>query len=139
MIEHQIKIRVRYAETDQMQFVYYGNYAAYFEVARVELLRKMGLSYKQIEEMGIWMPVMEYQVQYKNPARYDDELTIQVKVKEMPSSRMIFEYVTLCGELLINTAQTTLVFVDKVSQRPVRCPKALKEVIEKNWRPSPLR
>ncbi len=133
MIEHQINIRVRYAETDQMQFVYYGNYAAYFEVARVELLRKMGLSYKQIEEMGIWMPVMEYQVLYKNPARYDDELTIQVKVKEMPSSRMIFEYVTLCGELLINTAQTTLVFVDQVSQRPVRCPQALKEVIQKNW------
>jgi len=136
MIEHQINIRVRYAETDQMQFVYYGNYAAYFEVARVELLRKMGLSYKQIEEMGIWMPVMEYYVQYKNPARYDDELTIHVMVKEMPSSKMIFEYVTHCGDVIINTALTTLVFVDQESQRPVRCPQPLKAVIEKNWIPS---
>ena len=129
MIQHEVQIRVRYAETDQMQFVYYGNYAAYFEVARVELLRKMGLSYKAIEDMGIWMPVMNFQIDYHLPARYDDVLDIHVEVREMPSSRMVFHYQTLCEGNLINTAQTTLVFVDQQTNRPVRCPQALKEVL----------
>jgi acyl-CoA thioester hydrolase len=133
MIQHEVQIRVRYAETDQMQFVYYGNYAAYFEVARVELLRKMGLSYKAIEDMGIWMPVMNFQIDYHQPARYDDLLNISVAVREMPSSRMIFHYQTHCQDRLINTAVTTLVFVDQQSQRPVRCPEPLKSVITQNW------
>jgi acyl-CoA thioester hydrolase len=134
MVEHEVSLRVRYAETDQMQFVYYGNYAAYFEVARVELLRKLGLSYKQLEDMGIWMPVMEYHVQYKYPAKYDDVLSIKVAVKEMPSSKMIFEYITQCDDKLINTAYTTLVFVDQSTSRPVRCPQLLKDILKDNWK-----
>lgn len=137
MLEHEVNIRVRYAETDQMQFVYYGNYAAYFEVARVELLRKLGLSYKQLEDMGIWMPVMEYHVNYKFPARYDDDLSIVVAVREMPSSKMIFEYTTKCGEQLINTAYTTLVFVDQATSRPIRCPQVLTDVIKAQWKHQP--
>ena len=80
MIEHSISIRVRYAETDAMNFVYYGNYATYFEVARVELMRHLGLSYRAIEEMGIWMPVVDFHIHYFKPAQYDDEVVIKVKV-----------------------------------------------------------
>ena len=134
MIQYEVQIRVRYAETDQMQYVYYGNYAAYFEVARVELLRKLGLSYKSLEEMGIWMPVMDFSIEYKAPARYDDVLDIKVMVNEMPSSRMIFLYETYCEGRCLNLAKTTLVFVDQTTQRPVRCPQELSSIIKSEWK-----
>ncbi len=122
-------IRVRYAETDAMKYVYYGNYATYFEVARVELLRSYGLSYRELEEMGVWMPVKDFQIAYKLPALYDDELIIDVEVKSFPESRMVFEYVTRRGDQILNTASTTLVFVSSKTGRPMRCPDALREII----------
>ena len=76
---HETKVRVRYGETDQMGYCYYGNYAQYFEVGRVEALRSLGCSYKALEDQGIMLPVSEYNVKYKRPAYYDDELTIQTK------------------------------------------------------------
>lgn len=133
MIEHSISIRVRYAETDAMNFVYYGNYATYFEVARVELMRYLGLSYRAIEEMGIWMPVVDFHIQYFKPAQYDDEVVIKVKVDEFPSSRMIFKYETYIDGVCINKAETTLVFVNALSKKPQRCPQVLTEKIKAHW------
>lgn len=129
MLKSSSLIRVRYAETDAMKYVYYGNYATYFEVARVELLRTYGLSYRELEEIGVWMPVKDFQISYKLPALYDDELTIEVEVKSLPESRMVFDYITRRGEQILNTASTTLVFVSAASGRPVRCPDALMAVI----------
>ena len=73
---HQIQIRVRYSETDQMRFVYHGNYAQYFEMGRVEWLRNKGVSYKLMEESGIALPIVSMNINYKKPARYDELLTI---------------------------------------------------------------
>ena len=133
MINHSISIRVRYAETDAMNFVYYGNYATYYEVARVELMRQLGLSYRAIEEMGIWMPVVDFHIQYFKPAQYDDEVVINVKVDELPSSRMIFKYETLLDGVCINQGETTLVFVNAESKKPQRCPEILTEKIKAHW------
>src|SRR3954462_7997031 len=92
MLSHEIQVRVRYSETDQMSYVYYGNYAVYLEVARVETFRKIGFSYKALEEAGVMMPVLEYKTKYIRPARYDDLLTIKVMVKTNPGVRIHFEY-----------------------------------------------
>jgi acyl-CoA thioester hydrolase len=129
MLKSSSKIRVRYAETDAMKYVYYGNYAIYFEVARVELLRVYGMSYRELEDLGVRMPVRDFHVEYKLPAMYDDELTIEVEVKSLPESRMVFDYVTRRGDQVLNTASTTLVFVSALSGRPMRCPDALMNVI----------
>jgi len=133
MIENTTVIRVRYAETDAMNFVYYGNYATYFEVARVELMRNLGLSYRSIEAMGVWMPVIDFHIQYFKPAQYDDEVVIKVKVDELPTSKMIFKYETYLDNVCINKAETTLVFVNSETKKPQRCPDLLQEKIKSNW------
>lgn len=119
MIEHKCKIRVRYSETDQMSYVYYGNYASYYEVARVEMLRSLGTSYREMEESGIMMPVLELKCKYIKPAYYDEELTISVKILEKPQTRIKFHYEIFNEkEELINMGETTLVFVDVKRNRP---------------------
>jgi acyl-CoA thioester hydrolase len=119
MIEHICKIRVRYSETDQMGYVYYGNYASYYEVARVEMLRSLGTSYKEMEENGIMMPVLELKSKYIKPAYYDEELKISVKILEKPQTRIKFQYEIFNEkEELINIGETTLVFVDIKKNRP---------------------
>ncbi len=126
MYTHKTKVRVRYAETDQMKYAYYGVYAQYFEVGRVELLRSLGVTYKSIENLGFILPVVNYNIDYKKPAFYDDELTIESTIKETPSIKIIFNYRTLNekGEIL-NTAETTLVFVDSKTGKPCQCPEIL--------------
>lgn len=121
VFEH--KVRVRYAETDQMGYVYYGNYAAYYEVARTEMLRVTGISYKDLEAMGIMMPVTEMHTKYHSPAKYDELITIRVTIKERPSVRIIFNYEIFdeSGKLL-NTGVTQLVFVDMEKNRPCKPP-----------------
>jgi acyl-CoA thioester hydrolase len=84
MYTSEMQIRVRYAETDQMNVVYHGNYAQYFEVGRVESLRRLGLTYKEVEATGVIMPVIEWTAKFLRPARYDDLLTIKTTLKEMP-------------------------------------------------------
>lgn len=123
MFESEFKIRVRYSETDQMGFVYYGNYAQYYEVARVEALRSIGASYKELEKSGIMMPVVQMNISFRKPAHYDDELKIITKVCKMPSVKMQFFYEIYCKDILINTAETILVFVDKNTMRPCHCPE----------------
>lgn len=132
MFEHRTTIRTRYSEVDRMGYVYYGNYATYFEVARVEAMRKLGLDYVELEDAGIMMPVVQYEISYKKPAFYDEELTIITKVRKVPRSRVDFEYETYNakGELL-NTAMTQLVFVSKENMRPQRAPKILMDAVER--------
>ena len=123
MYQSEIQIRVRYAETDQMGYVYYGNYASYFEVARVETLRNLGFSYKAIEESGIILPVLSYAVRYIKPAYYDDLLTIKVRINEVPMARIKFDYETYNqNDELINVADTTLVFINKKTNKPCAAP-----------------
>lgn len=131
MYSSETTLRVRYAETDQMGYVYYGNYAQYFEVGRVEALRKLGLSYREMEEDGIIMPVLSFSVGYKKPALYDDLLTIKTSIPELPQMRIRFVYETRNekGELL-NTGETTLVFIDRSSGKPVRPPAAFLEKLK---------
>jgi acyl-CoA thioester hydrolase len=130
MFSKEVKVRVRYAETDRMGYVYYGNYATYFEVARVEAMRELGMSYRQLEDDGVMLPVSEFGVKYKKPAFYDDEITIKVTIKSKPSVRFDFYYETFNekGELL-NTAFTQLVFVNKSTGRPMLIPENLNELI----------
>jgi acyl-CoA thioester hydrolase len=125
MYSTETAIRVRYAETDRMGFCYYGNYAQYFEVARVESLRSLGFSYKKLEDQGILLPVVSFNIEYKKPAFYDDELIIKCNVRELPSVKITFDYETYRGDTLLNEASTTLVFVKSEDNKPTRIPQEL--------------
>ena len=130
MITHDVTdIRVRYSDTDQMGIVYYGNYARFYEIGRVETLRHLGLSYKALEADGISMPVYDLQSRFFRPARYDDLLTVRVTIPQLPKTRFMFTYEVFNqdGELL-NTGQTTLVFVRSATGRPCTAPPELVEV-----------
>ena len=126
----EIQLRVRYGETDQMGYCYYGNYAQYFEVGRVEALRGLGMSYKVVEEKGFMLPVSSFSVKYIAPAYYDDLLTITTRIIDLKGVRLYFEYdiKNEKGEL-ISTADTTLVFVDKKTMRPTSPPEDFKALI----------
>ncbi len=131
MYTYAIQIRVCYADTDQMGYVYYGNYARYYEIGRVEALRNLGFSYKELEASGIMMPVYEHFSKYLQPARYDDLLTVKVFVKAMPKVRMIFEYeIYNENNILLNTGITTLVFINQQNQRPCPVPAKLAQKLE---------
>jgi acyl-CoA thioester hydrolase len=131
MFRFETKIRVRYGEVDQMGYVYYGNYALYYEVARVESLRYLGVTYKEIEETGIIMPVLESQSKFIEPASYDEDLKIVTTICEKPRARIRFDYeIYSQGNKLIHKGETTLVFVDKVTKKPCRPPAILQKVLQ---------
>lgn len=131
MISNDIQVRVRYAETDQMGYVYYGNYATYFEVARVELLRSIGFTYKKLEEEGIMLPVFDFSIKYFKPAFYDELLTIKTKVEYNDGARILFHYETLNESgVTLNKAETTLVFIDRKTNRPTSMPDEMKMVFQ---------
>lgn len=131
MYQSETTVRVRYGETDQMGYVYYGFYAMYYEVARVESLRKLGMTYKEIEAMGIIMPVLENHSRYFAPGRYDEVLRIVTTIKEKPTVKIRFEYDIYNEEnKLINHGETLLAFIDKKSNRPCRPPQAMADVLE---------
>lgn len=135
MFKSETKIRVRYAETDQMGYCYYGNYAQYFEVARVEALRSLGVTYKTMEENGIWLPVVDFSIKYLQPAYYDEELTILTNVVKEPTIRIFFTYETYNEKKeKINFGETSLVFLDKKLKKPVNCPKNLREKLKKYFK-----
>lgn len=130
MYQHETKIRVRYAETDQMGFVYYGNYATYYEVARVEALRALGISYKSMEETGVLLPVLENYSKFIRPAKYDDLLTVRLYLKKKPETRITFEYEIFNeAENLLNLGKTTLVFLDRGTGKPVSAPEFIMDVL----------
>ena len=124
MYSFETKLRVRYGETDQMGYVYYGVYAQYYEVGRVELLRSLGISYRELEEEGFALPVVNFEINYKKAAHYDDELTIRTTIKELPSARVEFHYETFNeGKELLNFGRVVLVFVEKKSKKPCFTPE----------------
>ena len=126
MFSHQTKIRVRYAETDKMGYVYYGNYATYFEVARVEALRSLGVNYKEMEDSGVMLPVLSYFTKFFKPAFYDEELTIKLYIKELPKARIHFYFETFnSSDIKINEAEVVLVFVDMQKNKPCSAPEGL--------------
>ena len=126
MYSHKINIRVRYSETDKMGFVYYGIYAQYYEVGRVELLRSLGFSYKSLEDFGYELPVVSFKINYKRPAFYDDEIIIKTSISETPSSKITFDYecFNIDGSL-INNGQVVLVFVNRDTKKPCKPPQII--------------
>lgn len=127
----EIQIRVRYGETDQMGIVYHGNYPLYLEMGRIEWLRKMGVSYKQMEEDGIMLPVISLALNYKIPAHYDDVINVKTQLKKRPSAKIEFEYeITNEKGQIITTAEVVLAFVDMKTNRPVRAPQYILDIID---------
>lgn len=123
--------RVRYADVDQMGYMYYGNYARLYEIGRVEALRNLGLNYKEMEESGVMMPVYENYSRFIQPTKYDELLTIRVVVEEMPKTRFKFKYEILNEELKkVHTGATTLVFINMQTNRLTVCPDAIRTVLQ---------
>ena len=130
MFEHQIKFRVLYSDTDKMGYMYYGQYAKYLEMGRVEALRSLGLSYKSMEDAGVMLPVLDLKLKYLKPLFYDDEVTITTKVCDMPGTRIYFEYELKNPEGELTTlAETTLVSID-VNGKPCMIPENFKSKIK---------
>jgi len=126
------EIRVRYGETDQMGFVYYGNYALYLEQGRTDWLRKMGFSYKELETQNILLPVTQFSINYHAPGRYDDLLLIETTLVKMPGVKIQFSYAIFNeDQKQLITAETTLAFVDKNTMKITPAPEYLIEAIAK--------
>lgn len=131
LFSDQIELRVRYAETDQMGIVYYGNYAQYFEVGRVEWLRKLGVSYKSMEEEGLLLPVLSLNVSFKKSARYDDVIKVKTQLVKIPSATIEFDYeITNEAGDVLTLGNTVLVFMDINRNRPTRCPQYLLDKLQ---------
>jgi len=133
MYSHSVIYRVCYADTDQMGYMYYGNYARLYEIARVETLRSLGVSYKSLEDIGIGLPVYDNYSKFHAPALYDDLLTVNCFIDQLPSARIIFNYQIVNQEnKLINEGKTTLVFMNLEDKKIIRVPdkilSALKSV-----------
>ena len=132
MYSAETKIRVRYGETDQMGYLYYGYYALYYEVGRAEAIRELGFTYKQMEDMGIMMPVAELNAKYYRPAKYDDLITVKTILKELPDGPKISFHSELYneGNELLNVGITTLVFYDPANKTKTTMPQALVEKLK---------
>lgn len=129
--KHETTLRVRYSETDQMGVVYHGNYAQFFEAGRTEWLRSIGITYKSMEDTGIMLPLISLSCNFKKPALYDDLLTVTSILIKKPSVRIEFNYeITNQNNELICTGNTTLVFVNKDTRKPIKCPNYLLEKLD---------
>lgn len=128
MKSHDSFVKVRYAETDQMGVVYHGNYAQYLEIARIDWLEALGISYRKMEEEGVMLPVYELKLQFKKSAKFDEMLRIETTISEKPTVRIHFFYkIFNPDEELVTTAETTLIFMDTRRNKPIRCPAYLLE------------
>lgn len=132
MYESTTEVRVRYGETDQMGYLYYGYYALYYEVGRAEAIRQLGFTYRELEEMGIMMPVVDLHAQYYRPALYDDLITVKTILKELPEAHKIHFHSELYNEQkqLLNKGVTTLVFYDPTTKQKVNMPDELKNRLQ---------
>jgi acyl-CoA thioester hydrolase len=128
MFSYDHKIRVRYGETDKMGYVYYGFYSLYYEEARTETMRQLGLTYRELEKDGIMMPVSKMNVKYIRPAMYDEVITVRTIIREQPTSRITFEY-EIYNEArdLINIGTTELAFIHQSNLKPLRAPRELTD------------
>lgn len=114
---------MRYAETDQMGVVYHGNYAQYLELGRIEWLDALGISYKKMEKEGIMLPVHNLSITFKKSAVFDDQIRVETSLRKIPTARIIFDYkIFNKQEDLLTVASTELVFINKNTNRPIRCP-----------------
>ena len=129
LIYDEIQIRVRYGETDQMGVVYHGNYALYLEMGRIEWLRKLGISYKKMEENGIMLPVVSMPLNFKKSACYDDLINVKTQLKNRPTAKIEFDY-EITGEdgQIIALANVVLAFIDMKTNRPVRAPQYILDL-----------
>lgn len=134
MFQFQCEYRVRYADVDQMGYMYYGNYAKLYEIARVEALRDLGIRYKDMETSGVMMPVYENKSKFLFPAGYDELLTIQLRMEQLPSTRMIFFYKIFdeSGKML-HTGETTLVFIHIKTNRITKCPQNIIDALKPSF------
>lgn len=124
MYKTELQLRVRYAETDQMGVVYHANYATYFEVARTESIRRLGFTYRELEAMGIEMPVVDIAMRYHRPACYDDLLTIHTEIRELPERQTMQFHHRILNEngKLITSGNVTLFFIDRSNKKRTRMP-----------------
>lgn len=137
MIEYSIHLRPRYGEVDQMGFVYHANYVSYFDTARTEMLRSLGVTNRELESDGVMLPVLNVKVNYKNPAHYDEQLTIKVILKEKPGVKITFHYEVYNEKMeLITTASVTLAFMSSSEKKAIRPPSKLVNLINENWQES---
>jgi acyl-CoA thioester hydrolase len=128
MVFNDISFRVRYGETDQMGVVYHGNYPQYLEMGRVEWLRTLGISYKEMEESGIILPVISLRLNFKKSAIYDDLLTVRTILQKRPQVRIEFDYEIYNEKKeLLAEANTVLAFMDTTNNKPIRCPEYILE------------
>ena len=126
MLSHSIQTRVRYSETDKMGFCYYGNYAQFFEMGRVETLREIGVSYASMEDQGILLPVVDFSVKYFKPAFYDELLTIKTTLVKEPLVKIEFDYEIFNEKNeRLTKANTVLVFTDPAERKPIKAPDEL--------------
>ena len=130
MKTHNSSVKVRYGETDQMGVVYHGNYAQYLEVARIEWLSDLGVSYKNMEENGVMLPVYDMRYSFLKPAFFDDLLTVKTTLRKIPRASIVFDYeIYNQNHELLTRAETTLVFVDMKTNRPTRCPQYILDLL----------
>ncbi|MBN1413993.1 MAG: acyl-CoA thioesterase [Bacteroidales bacterium] len=123
---------MRYGETDRMGYLYYGHYAEYFEVGRTEMLRSLGLTYKSMEDEGIILPVRSLSINFRNPAQYDDLLTVKTCLRSFPEVKLDFSYEIFDEKgLLLCTGSTILVFIDGVTKKVRKAPEYFKETVRK--------
>ncbi len=130
MLKCTFEKRVRYAETDKMQYLYYGHYAQLYEIGRAEMMRDLGITYKLMEEEhGFMMPVVSLECRYRVPAHYDDLLIIETTLKEMPTKMITFHHRILRTGTVLNTGTVKLFFIDVNSNKRVSCPTYLAKCI----------
>ena len=130
MKTHNSSVKVRYGETDQMGVVYHGNYAQYLEVARIEWLSDLGVSYKKMEENGVMLPVYDMRYSFLKPAFFDDLLTVKTTLRKIPRASIVFDYeIYNQNQELLTRAETTFVFVDMKTNRPTRCPQYILDLL----------
>ena len=131
MITSETKIRVRYDEVDKMGYVYHGNYAKYYHISRTELLRRIGISDKELENHNVILPVTEMSIKYIKPIFYDDIIIIKTSLLNLPTSRLIFHHeVRNHNNEVINKADSTLAFVDINTRMPMRAPQLIVNKIK---------
>ncbi len=134
MVSHDCKIRVWYKHTDQMGICHHSNYICYYEAARSELMRWLGLSFSEVERRGIMMPILEVQSNYLRPAYYDELLTVRIRLKERPAARINFYYEIYNEQgQLLNTGMTQLGFIHSDTRRPCRCPDWFAALLDGRW------
>ena len=133
MITDQYKLRPRYGEVDQMGYVYHANYVTYCHQARTELLRKLGINESEFEKNHVMLPVISFEINYKNPAHYDELITIKTTIRELPKVRFNFEFeIQNEQKNILSNAKSTVVFIDSQSRLPMSVPYFVESALKTN-------